>query len=81
MITFTKDVVDEFDKNALYQFQTIHEIYLKPECDKHNFRIGNRRLLKNHYNFQEERLLISEGITVQNLNILKILLNKIVIQI
>ena len=34
MIALTKDVGDEFDKNALYQFKKIYDICLKPECDK-----------------------------------------------
>ena len=40
MIALTKDVSDEFDKNALYQFKKIYDICLKPECDKHIFKIG-----------------------------------------
>ena len=40
MIALTKVVIDEFDKNALYQFKQIYEIILKSECDKHIFRIG-----------------------------------------
>ena len=51
MIVLTKNVGDEFDKNALYQFNKIYEICLKPECDKHIFRIGKGRPSKNHYNF------------------------------
>ena len=40
MIALTKEVGDEFDKNALYQFKKIYYIFLKPECEKHIFRIG-----------------------------------------
>ena len=39
MIALTKDVGDEFDKNALYQFKKIYAICLTSECDKHIFRI------------------------------------------
>ena len=53
MIALTKDVGDEFDKNALYQFKKIYEICLKLECDKHIFRIGKGRLSKDHYRFLE----------------------------
>ena len=35
MIALTKDVGNEFDKNALYQLKKIYEICLRPECDKH----------------------------------------------
>ena len=51
MIALTKDVGDEFDKNALYQFKNIYEICLKPKCDKHIIRIGKGRPSKNHYCF------------------------------
>ena len=53
MIAFTKDVGDEFDKNALYQFKKMYEICLRPECDKHIFRIGKARPSKDHYRFLE----------------------------
>ena len=45
-IALTKDVGDEFDKNALYQFKKIYEMCLKPECDKHIFRNGKRQTFK-----------------------------------
>ena len=51
MIALTKDVGDEFDKNALYQFKKIYDICLKLECDKHIFIIGKGRSSKNHNNF------------------------------
>ena len=53
MILFTKDIGDEFDENALYQFKKIYEINLKPECDKHIFRIGKGRPSKDYYRFLE----------------------------
>ena len=53
MIALTKDVGDEFDNNALYQFKKIYEICLKPECDKHIFRIGKGGPSKDHYRFLE----------------------------
>ena len=69
MIALTKYVGDEFDKNALYQFKKIYEICLKPECDKHIFRIRKGRFSKDHYRFVE---VIDERMkTVENLNILK----------
>ena len=43
MIALTKYVSDQFDKNALYQFNKIYEISLRPECDKHICSIGKRR--------------------------------------
>ena len=39
MIALTKNICDEFDKNALYQFEKIYAICLTSECDKHSFRI------------------------------------------
>ena len=51
MIALTKDACGEFDKNALYQFNKIFEICLKPECDKHIFKKDKGRQSKNHYNF------------------------------
>ena len=51
MIALTKDVGEEFDKNALYQFKEIYDICLKSECDKHIFKIGKGRPSKNHNNF------------------------------
>ena len=51
MIALTKDVGDEFDNTALYQFKIIYEICLKLECDKHIFRIGKGRPSKDHYRF------------------------------
>ena len=51
MIALTKDVGDEFDKNALYQYKKIYETCLKPEWDNHIFRIGIGRPLKAHYRF------------------------------
>ena len=53
MIALTKDVIDEFDKNALYQFKKIFEICLKLECDKHIFGIGKGRPSKDHYRILE----------------------------
>ena len=53
MIALTKDVGDEFYKNALYQFKKIYEICLELKCDKHIFRILKGRLLKNYYRFLE----------------------------
>ena len=53
MIAMTKDIADEFDKNALYQFKKIYTICLKPEFDKDNFRKAKGRPSKNHYNFLE----------------------------
>ena len=45
--TVTKDV----SFPALYQFKKIYEICLKPECDKHIFKIGKGRPSKDHYSF------------------------------
>ena len=53
MIALTKDVGDEFDKNALYQYKKIYETCLKPECDKHIFKIGKGGPSKNHYSCLE----------------------------
>ena len=53
MNALTKDVGNEFDKNALYQYKKIYEICLKPECDKHIFKIGKGRPSKIHYSFLE----------------------------
>ena len=43
MIALTKNVGDEFDKNALYKFKKIYEICLKTKCDKHIFKIEKSR--------------------------------------
>ena len=39
MIAFTKDVGSDFDKNALEQYKIILRVCLKPELDKHIFKI------------------------------------------
>ena len=51
MIALSKDVGDDFDKNALYQFKKIYDVCLKPELDKHIFKMGKGRPSKDHYNF------------------------------
>ena len=60
MIALTKDIGDKFDKTALYQYKKRYKICLKPECDKHIFRIGKIRPSKDHYYFLEA---IDERIT------------------
>ena len=51
MIALTKDVGDKFDKNALYQFKKLYDICLKPECNKHIFKVGKGIPSKNNYSF------------------------------
>ena len=51
MITLTKNVGDEFNKNSLYQCKKISEICLKFKCDKHIFKIRKDRPIKDHYSF------------------------------
>ena len=79
MIALTKDDNDEFDKNALYQFKKIYDVCLKPECDKHIFRMSKGRPSKNHYKFIEA---IDERMkNINNLNILQKELKEMVIKI
>ena len=51
MIALTKDVGDEFDKTSLYRLKKIYNFCIKPECDKHIFKIGKVRPSNDHYRF------------------------------
>ena len=51
MITQTKDVGVDFDKNVLEQYNIILRVCLKPELDKHILKIPYGRPSKNHIHF------------------------------
>ena len=51
MIALTKDVGDEFAKNSLYRLKKIYNICIKPEFDKHIFKICKVRPSNDYYRF------------------------------
>ena len=51
MIALTKDVGGDFDKNALDQYKAIYDVCLKPDLNKHIFKLLKGRPSKNHINF------------------------------
>ena len=53
LIALTKDVGGDFDKNALEQYKIILRVCIKPELDKHIFKIPYGRPSKNHITFTE----------------------------
>ena len=53
MIALTKDVGGDFLKSALEQYKIILRVFLKPELDKHIFKIPYGRPSKNHIHFTE----------------------------
>ena len=70
MIAMTKNVGNDFNKNALYQFNKIYHICFKPKFIEHCFIIVSNRLLKDYYNFI---IIIDKKLkkTVENFNILQ----------
>ena len=53
MITLTKDVGNDVDRNVLEQYRRLFAVWLKPELDKHIFKISTSRPSKNHIKFRE----------------------------
>ena len=53
MIALTKDVGGDFNQNALEQYKIILRVCLKPELDKHIFKIPYGRLSKINIYFTE----------------------------
>ena len=53
MITLTKDVGNDIDINVLEQDRRLISVCLKPELDKHIFKVQTGRPSKNHIKFRE----------------------------
>ena len=51
MIALTKNVGGDFDKNALDQYKGIYDVCLKPDLNKHIFKLLKGRPSINHKNF------------------------------
>ena len=53
MITLTKDVGNDININVLEQYRRLLGVCLKPELDKHIFKIPTGRPSRNHINFRQ----------------------------
>ena len=53
MITLTKDVGNDVDKNVLEQYRRLIAVCLKQELDKHIFNVQTDRPSNNHKHFRD----------------------------
>ena len=53
MITLTKDVGNDVDRNVLEQYRRLIAVCFKPELDKLIFKVQTGRLSENHSKFRE----------------------------
>ena len=53
MITLTKNVGNDIDINILEQYRRLISVCLKPELDKHIFKVQTNRPSQNHIKFRE----------------------------